>query len=61
MEARKEPPEPYPYGSRGPAGSDHLAKKYGYTKFGGGIHPYADYLPTSPPHLLHHTRPHLCE
>ena len=40
LEALAERPEPYAYGSRGPAGADLLARKFGYTKFGGGIHPY---------------------
>ena len=33
-------PQPYPFGSRGPAAQDALAKKYGMKKFGGGLTPY---------------------
>lgn len=35
-------PEPYPYGSRGPAAADALASRFGMQKFGGGIHPAVD-------------------
>lgn len=33
-------PEPYPFGSRGPAKADELAHRFGMSKFGGGIQPY---------------------
>ena len=43
--AQAERPEPYAYGSRGPLGADLLARKFGYSKFGGGIHPYVSAAP----------------
>ena len=49
-----ERPEPYAYGSRGPAGADLLARKFGYSKFGGGIHPYV-----SAPSVRHDPPPSL--
>jgi len=33
-------PQPYAFGSRGPAKADELAHRYGMSKFGGGIQPY---------------------
>jgi len=38
--AKKVEPEKYAYGSRGPAGADDLAKRFGLSKFGGGLTPY---------------------
>ena len=38
--ARKVEPAQYAYGSRGPAAADKLARRYGMTKFGGGLTPY---------------------
>jgi glucose-6-phosphate 1-dehydrogenase len=40
LEQRKIKPEPYPFGSRGPAAADDLARRYGMRKFGGGLTPY---------------------
>jgi glucose-6-phosphate 1-dehydrogenase len=40
LAARGVKPEPYPFGSRGPAAADKLAQKHGMTKFGGGLTPY---------------------
>ena len=37
---RKVEPEKYAYGSRGPRGQDELARRYGMSKFGGGLTPY---------------------
>jgi len=44
----KRKPEPYPFGSRGPAAADDLAKRYGMKKFGGGLTPYV-YAPAAGP------------
>ena len=33
-------PETYSFGGRGPKGADALARRYGMTKFGGGLTPY---------------------
>ena len=38
--AQKVEPEKYAYGSRGPPSADGLARRYGMTKFGGGLTPY---------------------
>jgi len=38
--AKTVEPEKYAYGSRGPAAADQLARRYGMTKFGGGLTPY---------------------
>ena len=38
---KKVEPERYAYGSRGPASADDLAKRYGMSKFGGGLTPYS--------------------
>ena len=37
---RKVEPEKYSYGSRGPRAQDELARRYGMSKFGGGLTPY---------------------
>jgi len=37
---KKVEPEKYAYGSRGPAAADELARRYGMSKFGGGLTPY---------------------
>lgn len=38
--AQKVEPAKYAYGSRGPSAADKLARRYGMTKFGGGLTPY---------------------
>lgn len=40
LQERGVQPEPYPFGSRGPAAADDLARRYGMRKFGGGLTPY---------------------
>ena len=45
---RRVKPVKYAYGSRGPAGADELARRYGMSKFGGGLTPYVFLGPTPP-------------
>jgi hypothetical protein len=45
LAAQRITPKPYPFGTRGPAEADTLASRYGMTKFGGGIHNYAQAPP----------------
>lgn len=40
MQQRNVKPEPYLFGTRGPAAADRLARRYGMKKFGGGLTPY---------------------
>jgi len=40
LQQRRATPHPYPFGSRGPAAADELARRYGMSKFGGGLTPY---------------------
>lgn len=39
---KKVEPAKYAYGSRGPSAADSLARRYGMTKFGGGLTPYVN-------------------
>ena len=49
MAADHAQPEPYEFGSRGPSGADALARKFGMSKFGGGLTPYVYLTPAVDP------------